>query len=183
MEAVLILTEQKTNIAREVLVRVATAHCFIGDEIRQAAVWGLGKMGAKSYSDLLPFLHDEDSDVALHAIAGFGEDASQPVIDALIRDLVSGEARRAPAASESLRLIGSDLVLNELIAATRATSLPSNWLLATLGRLPSAKVQKALSGDALLDRVAPVLLLANSTNWIADDAIDIDFKFLLKQNL
>jgi hypothetical protein len=183
MEAVLILTELRTANARNILLRTATDPSFNGDEIRQAAVWGLGKAGVKHYSDLLPFLGDDEPDVVLHAIAGFADDAPQPVIDSLISELITGDARKAPAASEALRLIGSDLALNSIITAIRTTNGPSEWLHATLGRLPATKVRNALAGDLLLDRVAPILLLSGSSNWIADDAVDIDLKFLLKQNL
>src|SRR5262249_39166496 len=43
MEAVLILTELRSEIAPDILKRVATDERFSNDEIRQAAVWGLGK--------------------------------------------------------------------------------------------------------------------------------------------
>jgi hypothetical protein len=49
--------------------------------------------------------------------------------------------------------------------------------------LPVNKVRAALKGDTPLDRLAPILLLSNTENWIADDTADIDMKFLLKQNL
>jgi hypothetical protein len=141
----------------------------------------LGKAGVKRYSDLLAFLGDADPDVVLHAIAGFANDTSQPVINELIRELIAGDTRKAPAASEALRLIGSDLALNSVITSTRTHN--SKWLLATLGRFPAGKVRQALVGDPLFDRVAPVLLLSSSSNWIAEDAVDTDLKFLLKQNL
>ena len=59
----------------------------------------------------------------------------------------------------------------------------SDWVLATLGRLPAEKVRTFLKRDPLLGRLAPMLLLSDPSNWIADDAVDIDLKFLLKQNL
>ncbi len=43
-----------------------------GDEIREAAVWGLGKAGLKAYEDILPYIGDEDENVVLHAIVAFG---------------------------------------------------------------------------------------------------------------
>jgi len=39
-------------------VGVAGRQQFEGDEIRQAAVWGLGKSGLKAYEELLPFIAD-----------------------------------------------------------------------------------------------------------------------------
>lgn len=183
MEAVLILTELRVPGAREILNRVATDAQFDGDEIRQAAVWGLGKAGLRQYDDLLPYISDADRDVALHAIVGYGEDASEQVIDKLIADLLTDDHVRSPAASEALRCIGSDAVLYRLIAAKRRRNHPDPWLLATLGRLPADRVRAALVGDPILDQLAPLLLLSDRSNWISDDAVDIDLKFLLKQNL
>lgn len=183
MEAVLILTELRVTAARDILNRVATDPRFENDEIRQAAVWGLGKAGLRRYEDLLAFIGDNDRDVALHAIVGFGHDVEESIIDRLISCLHTGDATRAPAASEALRCIGSDLVLERLISAIKGTSPHAPWLLATLGRLPPDRVRAALAGDAVLDRLAPLLLLSDRTNWMADDAVEIDLKFLIKQNI
>ena len=183
MEAVLILTELHSPEAHRLLLRVATDPRFALDEIRQAAVWGLGKAGLKQYDDLVPFIADQDRDVALHALAGFGPDTEVQVVDRLIGELHSSDVGRAPAASEALRIIGNDAVLSRLIQAARAGSNVEPWILATLGRLPAEKVRSALRGDPLLDRLAPLLLISDGANWIADDTIDIDLKFLLKQNL
>jgi hypothetical protein len=183
MEAVFILTELANAGARDVLIKIATEKQFENDEIRQAAVWGLGKTGLKRYVDVVPFLNDGNRDVVLHAIAAFGSDTPEVVVDQLIAELTSGDSKRAPAASEALRIIGSDIVLKRLITAARAKESSANWVLATLGRLPFDKVQAALNGDALLERLGPLLLLSSSFNWLAEDSVDIDMKFLLKQNL
>lgn len=76
-----------------------------------------------------------------------------------------------------------DEVLTNLITVAREKEGSTDWELATLGRLPANKVRNALKGDALLDRLAPLLLLSNTENWITEDTIDIDLKFLLRQNL
>jgi len=183
MEAVFILTELRSPGARDVLLRIASDTQFAEDEIRQAAVWGLGKAGLKRYSDLVTFLKDAERDVVLHAIAAFGPDAPEPVIAQLTAELISGDARLAPAASEALRIIGSDQVLKGLVTAAREKEGWTDWVLATIGRLPVDKVRNALKGDPLLDRLAPLLLLSNTENWITEDTVDIDLKFLLKQNL
>jgi hypothetical protein len=183
MEAVFILTELRSAGARNVLLKIANDRMFANDEIRQAAVWGLGKAGLRSYADLVPFLNDPERDVVLHAIAAFGQDTPEPVIDRLIEELNSGDRRRSPAASEALRVIGSDLVLKNLISSAREKSGSVDWVLATLGRLPADKVRAALQGDPLLQRLGPLLLLSSTSNWVAEDTVDIDLKFLLKQNL
>lgn len=182
MEAILILTELRSPGAQNVLCQVATDERFLGNEIRQAAVWGLGKAGLRRYGDLIQFIGDADRDVVLHAIAGFGNDTPALVIDALIKELISADVRRAPAASEALKVIGNDLAISRLIDVARENGADS-WALATLGRMPCEKVRAMLRGDPLLDRLMPLLLLSSSSNWIADDLVDIDLKFLLKQNL
>jgi hypothetical protein len=40
-----------------------------------------------------------------------------------------------------------------------------------------------LQGNPLLDRLAAWQLLSNGDNWLTERAVDIDLKFLLKQNL
>ncbi|TMI98363.1 MAG: hypothetical protein E6G97_26175 [Alphaproteobacteria bacterium] len=183
MEAVFILTELKSAGARDVLIRIANDPAFAGNEIRQAAVWGLGKAGLKHYGDLVPFLRDGDRDVVLHAVAAFGSEASALVVAELIAELTTGDEKRAPAASEALRVIGNQVVLTELILALRQKKGADGWLLATLGRLPADKVRSALKDDPLLARLEPLLLLSHTSNWMAEDSVDIDLKFLMKQDL
>ncbi len=183
MEAVLILTELRSPGADAILCQVAKDQKFAGDEIRQAAVWGLGKAGLRKYDELIQFIGDPEDDLALHAIAALDSDAPAPVIDALIKELIVGDPRRAPPASEALRIIASDLAITRLIDAVRQTAEGNAWLLATLGRMPSEKLYEILNGDQLLDDLKPLLLVSSSSNWIADDIVDIDLKFLLKQNL
>ena len=182
MEAVLILTELgHSDFTHDLLVNIATDKAFAEDEIRQCAVWGIGKAGLCAYADLLPFIDDNEENVALHAIAAFGDDTPQGVIDRLIQDLTSGHPRRAPAASEILRSINSQAALTALIAAARTN--PSGWLLATLGRLPPNQLRELLQGDPLLDQISPMLLLSDADNWLAGEVIQTDISFLLKQNI
>jgi hypothetical protein len=184
MEAVFILTELGASpFTCEQLSRIAGDPAFDGQEVRQAAVWGLGKAGLKRYEDLVPFIDDADENLALHAIAGFGADTPDAVIDRLVQDLVAGSQRRAPAASEALRIIGTESVLRALIvAATRYRPVPE-WILATLGRLPPQQVRHQLQGSPLLERVSPMLLISRNANWLATDLVTADITFLLKQNL
>lgn len=54
------------------------------------------------------------------------------------------------------------------------------------GHLPDDPALPALesldTGNAA-ERLRPLLLLTDSANWVAEDTVDIDLKFLLKQNL
>jgi hypothetical protein len=180
---VFILTELRSQGAADILKTIATANQFQGQELRQAAVWGLGKAGLKRYSELVAFVGDADPDVSLHAIVGFGPDTSKNVIDELVGLLLLGDPRYAAAASEALRLIGSDLVLQSLVSAAQDKKKSNSWVLVTLGRLEPDKVRAALQNTSLLEQIAPVFLLSSSENWLAVDGVDIDLKFLIKQNL
>lgn len=180
MEAVLILTELGSPFARKELIQVAGDPKLAGDEIRQAAVWGLGKAGLKAYDQILPFIGDTDENLALHAIAAFGGDTPDGVIRQLVTELVASDSRRASAASEALRLIANETVLKCLIGAAASEH---DWVLATLGRLPAALVKPVLEGSYMMKRIAPMLLLGEGANWLASEDRVMDIAFLTKQNL
>ena len=184
MEAVFILSEFGHDpFTREQLNGVVADPRFEGDELRQAAVWALGKSGLRCYEDVLPFIDDADENLALHAIGAFGVDTPRPVIDRLIQDLIVGDPRRAPAASEALRIIASDEVLQALLTNANAGQPVPDWIVATLGRLPLDRVRAALQDSPLLAQVAPMLLNAEGAHWLASGSIGTDIAFLLKQNL
>jgi hypothetical protein len=181
MEAVLILSELGNAAASVELMRIASAAEFAGDELRQAAAWGLGRAGCRSYDQLVRLLGDDDDAVVLHAIAAFGPDTPTDVITSLVHMLEQGSLRQRAAASEALRLIGSDEVLRALITAARRNDASSVWILTTLGRMPAAKVRSALAGDPLLERVEPLLTLLPSENWLTTPANRAYLGFLLMQ--
>ena len=184
MEAVFILTELgRGTFTRGQLVSIAADPRFEGNELRQAAVWALGKAGLQCYEDVLPFIDDADENLALHAIGAFGADTPRPVIDRLVRDLVAGDSRRAPAASEALSIIASDEVLQALLTAANAGESVPDWVVATLGRLPPDQTRAALQHSPLLERVTPMLLTARGAHWLSSEAISTDIAFLLKQDL
>ena len=182
MEAVFILAELgDTPFAREHLTRIAGSERFRGDELRQAAVWGLGKSGLRRYDDILSLIDDPDDDVALHAIAGFDVHAPSATIERLVDTFASGGDRARAAASAALAAIGSDEVITTLAAAAHTT--PDDWILATLGRMPPARVRWLLAGDSLLSRISPLLLTAEGANWLATETKRGDLSFLLAQDL
>jgi hypothetical protein len=179
MEAVLILTELKSTFARAELAKVAAAEKFDGDEIRQAAVWGLGKAGLKAYDKLLGFVADTDDNVAMHAIMAFGSDTPADVINKLVANLDGPDTRLAAASSEALRAIGNPAAVDALIT-------PSNhidWIVATLGRMPPMLVQARLQGHPLLSKVQPILLLNEQNNWLGSESRLLDLAFLSKQDV
>ena len=144
-------------------------------------MWALGKAGLECYEDVLPFIDDADENLALHAIGAFGADTPRPVIDRLVQDLIAGDPRRAPAASEALRVIASAEALEALVTAADAGQPVPDWIVATLGRLPPDRVRAALRDSSLLDRIAPMLLNAPGAHWLASETVGSDIAFLLKQ--
>jgi hypothetical protein len=150
------------------------------DEIRQAAVWGLGKAGLKAYEEILPFIADAHENVAMHAIVAFGGDTPDAVLRQLVIELITADPRRAPAASEALRLIGTETVVHILIEAAAGGH---DWVLATLGRLPPQLVRPAIAGSSLVPRLAPMLLLSAGANWLASEDRVVDVAFLAKQHI
>lgn len=183
MESVFILSEIATDLATKELVRVANSSNFRGKEIRQAAVWGLGKLGSRSYRNLIEFIADEDEDVALHAIGAFGPDTPIDVIELLVGLLIGGDSRSRAAASATLKTINSDIAIEAVIRSANQISDDQTWVLATLGRFPSARVRTMLAGNQLLDLVAPLLALGPEENWLATPSVANDFDFLLMQHL
>ena len=184
MEAVFILSELgRCPFTREQLNNVTADPRFEGDELRQAAVWSLGKAGLKCYDDLLPYIDDPDENVAFHAIGAFDADTPRPVIDRLVEDLIDADERRAPAASEVLRTIASEEVLQALIAVANTVAPIPDWIVATLGRLPPDSVRAGLHDSPLLNQISPMLLTSRGAHWLASETASTDIAFVLKQNL
>ncbi len=144
---------------------------------------GTGQVGLKSYRELVPFIADEEENVAYHAIAAFDSDTPRLVIEQLVAILIAGESRTASAASEVLRVIGSAEALTCLVQAVNERRGNIDWLLATLGRLPPDMVRERLRGTPLLERLEPMLLVAHGASWLATEDAVTDMAFLVKQNL
>lgn len=182
MEAILIMTEIASPDTTAVLNEIVQAPAFRDSELRQAAAWGIGKAGSKSYALLLPFLGDPSDDFAMHAIAAFGEDTPAPVVSQLVEVLrEGGESRRLASAGAALVLIGSKLVAQELLAALSAASNP--WLLAAFGSLPTESVSGMNVPHAVLSAVEPIRLLGPAQNWLAVGSAADSFRFLVRQSL
>ena len=182
MEAVLILAELHHARAAEVLDNVARRPGLAGNELRQAAVWGLGKAGVGAYERLVRYVDDEEDDVALHAIAGLAGTRSKEVVKQLTDLLVTSDSTRTRAAvSEALRLIGSRDVVEYLSRAAAASATP--WILATLGRVPRESLAAVTLPAEIQRLIQPVMLLSESENWLLSRTVTTDFQFLLLQNL
>lgn len=183
MEAILILTEIGGEFARAELIRLAKDPALRQDERRQAAIWGLGKAGLRDYRELLPHLTDTQENVVFHAIAAFGSDTPADAIKRLVDMLATAGAEFAPAASESLRVIGNRLVIEALTARVLRGGTGADWSFATLGRLDPDLVRTVLHGSPLLARLEPMLLIAQGANWLSCEDAMVNLAFLLKQTL
>ena len=81
------------------LVEYAQAEALTGDEVRQAAIWGLGKDGLRAYARLLPFL-GVPAQEELTAVCAFGPDAGAALADqlvAVLADQATPERKRVSA--------------------------------------------------------------------------------------
>lgn len=184
MEAVLILSELGDgDFTRELLKRIAAYPGFAENEVRQAAIWGLGKAGLKAYEDLLPFIADEEENVALHAIGAFDADTPQPVIDRLIDLLLHGDPRTVPAASEVLQIIGSPEAIRALHDAYNQNEHARNQIIATLGRMTPETIRTELQGHDVLSALEPLLLWAPGANWLSSEKMNRNIAFLLRQDI
>lgn len=184
MEAMLILVELGAgDYTRSLLKDVAAHKRFTGSEIRQAAIWGLGKAGFKDYQALLPYIADSEENVALHAIAAFDEATPENVIDQLITHLLSGDSKLAPAASETLRIISSPASVIRLVQAYDQNPQSRNWIIATLGRMSPNVVKQQVFGHNILAQLEPMFLCAQGSNWLSSERMKTDISFLLKQSL
>lgn len=184
MEAILILVELGAgDFTRNLLVDIAGSDRFKGSEIRQSAVWGLGKAGFKDYDALVPYIADSEENVALHAIAAFDENTPDNVIDQLISQLLSGDINLAPAASETLRIISSGAAINKLVQAYDRNQKSRDWIMATLGHMNPELVKRNVEGHNILEQLNPMFLCAPGANWLSSEQMKTDISFLLKQYL
>lgn len=184
MEAILILSEHvESQRAAEILDSVARHGSCRGTELKQAAVWGLGKAGTRAYRLLVPHLADDEDDVALHAIAAFGPDVPAEVARAVGEALVAEDSspRARSAASEALRLIGTKQAATLLLEM--AGGDPSPWVLATLGRFPRPVITEVAPSETLANAIEPLLLVSEGENWLASREVATDFSFLLQQDM
>ena len=183
MEAVFILTELNNDQSLTELERIAAAPEYEGDEIRQAAIWGMGKAGAKAYDRLIQFLDDDEDDVALHAIAGFDANTPNDTIDELIHLLISGSQRQKSAICSVLRLINNDYIITQLVQAHGQHEAGKSWIIAALGQLPPDAVKNVLQGNSLLQQVHPLFHMSKQENWLSSDEKISDLRFLVSQNI
>lgn len=186
MEAVLIAAEVSGRKARDLLMTVANSLDYSKQEVRQAAIWGLGESGCASYDDLIPFLGDADNDVALHAICAFAAPLAPAVGTDLVNLVLRGNPREQAAAREVVsRCAGRDEIL-ALAGASESESDPAveAAALASLAMFTSERLVEAGVGGDVVARIAPMrLLLDPRENWLATKEHIDSIAFLTDQTV
>lgn len=182
LEAVLILAEVGGSRSSAMLAALAADERFHGREIRQAAVWGLGRHGCADFRKIVDFVADADEQVALHAICALSGQA-EACADAIIARMVAADQRGAASYSAALEQIGTQGVLERLIRAWPGAA-GNPWIPLTVARLPEDLVRRALAGHALSTIVEPLLMYRSKYgNWLAGDDIARDHRQLKRQTV
>jgi hypothetical protein len=180
MEAVFILSELPTDEAASALMAIA-ADRDRDSELRCAAVWGLGVAGHNRPEAVLPYIADEDDEVALHAIAGIGD--VPPALLAEVTSRLKGNDREAASAAALLSYQGEDGA-RALVDAASGEGGSAAWARSALGEMPQELVQKAagesLSGNTR-EAVKPMWL--SGTSWLRRFEADSPLRFMRRQTL
>jgi hypothetical protein len=191
MEGVLALSElHGTPLAircADLLTEYAQAEAFVGDEVRQAAIWGLGKDGLRAYARLLAFLDAPTDEELVHAVCAFGPDADAALADQLVgvlADQAAPERKRASASFVLARTIQAHLSAPRLVALrTHAFAVTRDWALATLGQMSPAAIQHYVNDRALAAQLRPLQLTSPETNWTRSEQITDMLTFVRKQTV
>jgi hypothetical protein len=117
----------------------------------------LGSAGVDDAQRLLPFIADDDDEVALHALAGIGE-INDSLLTQLRKMLLKGSDREA-ASAVALLVDEGEPGLRILFEVAQRDDRAGLWGRAALGRLPEAEVRE-VAGD-----LSPVLDAALSPMW------------------
>jgi len=162
IESVFVLSEIPTDEAAEALAEVASDPSR-PQELRAAALWGLGQ-GVNPRADLLlPFTVDGEDFVALHAIAGLPS-LPDELIPTLVGWLAEADDRRAAVAAQILL---RHQAIGPLIEAVRRGDSGRLWALRALGDLPPELVRE-VGGELLTpdieDDLAPLWI--GQQDWL-----------------
>jgi len=191
MEAVLLLSELSGTPLRDeaaaALSTLATQAEFSGNEIRQAAIWGLGCTGLRAYSSLIPLLDAEDDNERIHAVVALGRDLPAAIVDRLLELLSldsSSVLLRASCAHVLIRLEHPQRAivgLKEL--ATTGSRLGRAWAKAALGSMPPEQLRGIVEDPELLSDILATQLLSEHSNWTSTEETWAVLSFTQKQTV
>jgi HEAT repeat protein len=156
MEAVLILSEIGSDAASAALVDIARSEG--PDELRAAAVWGLGQRPDHA-ADLASFLGDANVLVSVHAVVAMSRnvDAASSLAAA---GLLSGDERQAVASAVVLARQGGPGIAALLDALDSARSeAERDWAMYGLGLAGRSSVEAVAGADravTLAETLGPV---------------------------
>lgn len=179
IEATFVLSELGTNDAADLLSDLASDQS-LDSELRSAAVWGLGAAGVNRPDLLLPFVSDADDQIALHAVAAYGQTSDVGLIEDVVA-LLSEPGRAAPSAAAILARQGAAGV-PALLQAT-ADADKRTWALVALGRIPEEVVRGMASSDLQNDLEAALrsMWAYESSEWLAPGEGEQELRFMQRQ--
>lgn len=161
IEAVFILSELGSTASIESLARVARSTSIATDEVRAAAVWGIGQGIRAVQSLLLEFLADPSDLVALHAASALPAPLEMASVGHLQNLLASGNDREMAVAAALLAHHGHLLELAGI--AEQHGTRGALFALRALGDVETTIVQAAVPF------MSPEVHSALSTLWIQHD--------------
>lgn len=180
MEAIFVLSELGTEEAAQALRTLAEDRA-LDSEARCACVWGLGVAGVDDSALVLPFIADEDQDVALHALAGIGE--VPPEMLPQVVEMLGGTDEDAASASALLAMQG-DAGTQILLATAMAEGRGTSWTIAALGEVSETDVRRVSGGElpgGLERALAP--MWTQSRSWLRRRRLDTPLEFLQRQTI
>lgn len=191
MESTLALSEFRgTELSQrcaELLAEYAGNAAFAGDEIRQAAIWGLGKDGLRDYVHLLDFLDLPSDEERVHAVCAFGPDVGTGIVDALITVLTNPDSSERKTAGVSYilaKIVPTALSIPRLFTVRNHNSTRTrNWVIATLGQMNPAAVRQHLTDATVTAQLEPIQLISAETNWTRSEQIGEMLDFVRKQTV
>lgn len=154
IESVFVLSEISADGATDALYRVAQADKNRLEEVRAAAVWGLGTGVRKSPERVIDFLADDSDRVALHAASALTRKLSPEIVKSLQGWLMENQVRKAASAAfllarhgyvqELLDVVTSSSGLGAMLALRALGDLSPDQVLQETSRVVPAHVLKVL---------------------------------------
>jgi hypothetical protein len=191
MEVVLALSEFRgaalASRCADLLAEYASGAVFAGDEVRQAAIWGLGKDGLRHYDRLLRFLDVPSDEERVHAVCAFGADMSVETVNELVAILTNADSSERKLAGASFilaRTVPAHLSIPRLVEIrNHASQRTRNWVIAALGQMSPAAVREHINDAALAAQLVPFQLTSPETNWTRSEQITDMLSFVRKQTI
>ncbi|TMC07901.1 MAG: hypothetical protein E6J41_15300 [Chloroflexi bacterium] len=167
MESVLALSEIPTITAADALVEAAESRDGRPDEVRAAAVWGLGTGTQADPSRLVRFTTDSTDVVAVHAAAALRA-LPDDVLTTLYRMLHSEDERAAAVAAQ---VLARHRQIDLLIEASCEVGPARLWAVRALGDIPPDVVMAAARDlpTSLRESLEPIWI--QHRDWLRVEAL------------